>query len=345
MPGMMLRDALAQLVEGRNLSLDQAESAMTEIMTGAATDAQIAGFMVALRSKGETVDEITGLARAMRIKSTRVSTRAPWVIDVCGTGGDGQSTFNISTTVSFVAAGAGCVVAKHGNRCVSSRCGSADVLEELGVCLHLDPAAVGRCIDELGIGFLYAPHLHPAMRHAVRPRREMGIRTVFNLLGPLTNPARAHAQLLGVYDASYTEPLARVLQALGGRSALVVHGGGGLDELSTVGPSQVTQLMENRIESFILDAASLGLPPASLADLRGGDARENASILRGILEGEPGPKRDIVLLNTAGVLVISGRATGFSDGLLMAAESIDSGAALGRLDALVSLTQRLGEAP
>jgi len=340
---MMIRDALAQLIDGCDLSLDQAESAMAEIMAGEATDAQIAGFLVALRSKGETVDEIAGLARAMRTESTRVETKSTSLVDVCGTGGDGLGTFNISTTVSFVAAGAGCAVAKHGNRSVSSRCGSADVLEELGVCLDLGANAVGQCIDELGIGFLYAPRLHPAMKHAVGPRREMGIRTVFNLLGPLTNPACAHVQLLGVYDPTYTEPLARVLQTLGGRSAFVVHGGGGLDELSTLGPSRVTQLAGDRIESFVLDARSLGLPKASLADLRGGDACENAFILRSILAGEPGPKRDIVLLNAACVLVAAGRSADLAKGLAVAAESIDSGTARHCLDALISLTQRLGE--
>lgn len=341
---MTIRDALAQLADGRDLTAKQAKRVMNAIMEGQATDAQIAGLLIALRLKGETVDEITGFAQAMRDKSVQVPATAPSLIDVCGTGGDGRGTFNVSTTVSFVAAGAGCAVAKHGNRSVSSRCGSADVFEALGVRLDLPPEAVGRCIDEVGIGFLYAPRLHPAMKHAIGPRRDLGIRTVFNLLGPLTNPARADVQLLGVYDATLIEPLAKVLQALGCRSACVVHGGGGMDELSTLGPNRVARLMDGHIELSVLDATSLGLPAASIADLEGGSAEENADILREVLGGQTGPKRDVVLLNAACVLVAAGRAKGFPEGLATAAESIDSGAALGRLDGLMAMTQRLGRA-
>ncbi|MGB2982324.1 MAG: anthranilate phosphoribosyltransferase [Candidatus Bipolaricaulia bacterium] len=339
---MTIREALARVMDGGSLTAAEAETVMGSIMAGDATDAQIAGLLVALRLKGESVEEITGFARAMREKAIRIPTEASTLVDVCGTGGDARGTFNISTTVSFVAAGAGLAVAKHGNRSVSSRCGSADVLEELGVDLDLSPEGVGACIDEVGIGFLFAPRLHPAMKHAIGPRREMGIRTVFNLLGPLTNPARAQVQLLGVYDRSLTEPLARVLRSLGCRSAFVVHGGGGMDELSTLGENHVTRLADGQIESFALDPASLGFSPASLADLQGGSAKENARILIDLLDRQRGPKRDVVLLNAAFVLVAAGRATDVPEGISVAAESVDSGAARGRLDALIAMTRRLG---
>ena len=339
---MTIREALARVMDGESLTEAEAEAVMDSIMTGDATDAQIAGLLVALRLKGEAVEEITGFARAMREKAIRVPTEASTLVDVCGTGGDARGTFNISTTVSFVAVGAGLAVAKHGNRSVSSRCGSADVLEELGVDLDLSSEDVGRCIDEVGIGFLYAPRLHPAMKHAIGPRREMGIRTVFNVLGPLTNPARAQIQLLGVYDRALTEPLARVLQSLGCRSAFVVHGGGGMDEFSTLGENHVTRLADGRIESFALDPESLGFSPASLSDLQGGTVEENARVLIDLLDGQEGPKRDVVLLNAACVLVAAGGASDIPGGIAIAAESVDSGAARGRLDGLIAMTQRLG---
>lgn len=339
---MTIQEAIAQTIEGRNLTAVEAETTMEIIMSGEATDTQIAGLLVALRTKGETVDEIAGFARAMQKKSIYVVTEEKTLIDVCGTGGDARGTFNISTTVAFVAAGAGLAVAKHGNRSVSSRCGSADVLEALGVHLDLNADEVGRCIDEIGIGFLYAPNLHPAMKHAVGPRREMGIRTVFNVLGPLTNPARAQVQLLGVYDPSLTERMAEVLRSLDCRSAFVVHGGGGLDELSTLGSNRVSRLADGRVESYDLDPTSFGLATAQLSDLEGGDATENAQILRDVLSGQTGPKRDIVLLNAAAILVAAERVEDLQEGLLLAAEIIDSGAAIERLDALVSMTKRLG---
>lgn len=339
---MTIREAIARTIEGKSLTAAEAEATMEIIMSGEATDAQIAGLLVALRTKGETVDEIAGFARAMQKKSIYVVTKEKTLIDVCGTGGDARGTFNISTTVAFVAAGAGLAVAKHGNRSVSSRCGSADVLEELGVYLVLDADEVGRCIHEIGIGFLYAPHLHPAMKHAVGPRREMGIRTVFNLLGPLTNPARAQVQLLGIYDPSLTERMAEVLRSLGCHSAFVVHGGGGLDELSTLGSNRISRLVEGRVESYDLDPASLGLTRARLSDLEGGDAAENARILRDVLSGQTGPKRDIVLLNASAILVAAERAEDLREGLSLAAEVIDSGAAIERLDALIAMTRRLG---
>ena len=339
---MTIQEAIARTIEGRNLTAVEAETTMEIIMSGEATDTQIAGLLVALRTKGETVDEIAGFARAMQKKSIYVVTEKKTLIDVCGTGGDARGTFNISTTVAFVAAGAGLAVAKHGNRSVSSRCGSADVLEALGVHLDLNADEVGRCIDEIGIGFLYAPNLHPAMKHAVGPRREMGIRTVFNVLGPLTNPARAQVQLLGVYDPSLTERMAEVLRSLDCRSAFVVHGGGGLDELSTLGSNRVSRLADGRVESYDLDPTSFGLATAQLSDLEGGDATENAQILRDVLSGQTGPKRDIVLLNAAAILVAAERVEDLQEGLLLAAEIIDSGAAIERLDALVSMTRRLG---
>lgn len=338
---MTIREALARVMDGGSLTEAEAEAVMDSVMTGGATDAQIAGLLVALRLKGESVEEITGFARAMRERAIRIPTEASTLVDVCGTGGDARGTFNISTTVSFVVAGAGLAIAKHGNRSVSSQCGSADVLEELGIDLDLCPEDVGRCIDEVGIGFLHAPRLHPAMKHAIGPRREMGIRTVFNVLGPLTNPARAQIQLLGVYDRSLTEPLARVLRSLGCRSAFVVHGGG-MDEFSTLGENHVTRLANGRIESFTLDPVSLGFSPASLSNLQGGSAEQNARILIDVLSGQGGPKRDVVLLNAACVLVAAGQASGIPEGIAVAAESVDSGAARGRLDTLIAMTRSLG---
>lgn len=339
---MTIQEAIARAIEGKNLTALEAERTMEIIMSGESADAQIAGLLVALRTKGESVDEIAGFARAMQKKSIYVVTEEKTLIDVCGTGGDARGTFNISTTVAFIAAGAGLSVAKHGNRSVSSRCGSADVLEALGVHLDLNASEVGRCIDEIGIGFLYAPNLHPAMKYAVGPRREMGIRTVFNVLGPLTNPARAQVQLLGVYDSSLTARMAEVLRSLGCRSAFVVHGGGGLDELSTLGTNRVSRLANGRVESYDLDPTSLGLAPAQLSDLEGGDAMENAQILRDVLSGQTGPKRDIVLLNASAILVAAEQVEDLQEGLLLAADVIDSGAAIERLDALIEMTQRLG---
>ncbi|MCK5248151.1 anthranilate phosphoribosyltransferase [Candidatus Bipolaricaulota bacterium] len=339
---MTIQEALARTVNGDNLTAVEAEASMELVMNGEVTAAQLAGFLVALRLKGESVDEIAGFGRAMQKKSIRVVAEAKTLIDVCGTGGDSRGTFNISTTVGFVAAGAGLAVAKHGNRSVSSRCGSADVLEALGVQLNLDAEDVGRCIDKIGIGFLFAPNLHPAMKHAVIPRKEMGIRTVFNVLGPLTNPARAHVQLLGVYDPLLTTRMAKVLRMLGCRSAFVVHGGGGLDELSTLGMNRVARLADAHIETYDLDPTSLGLAKAELSDLEGGDATENARIMREVLSGQAGPKRDIVLLNASAILVAAELAEDLQEGLSLAAEVIDSGAAMESLDALIAMTQRIG---
>lgn len=342
----MIREAIGKLIEGEHLTAVEAETVMDEIMRGEGTQAQIGAFLTALRLKGETVDEITGCARSMRRAAIAVRPRRTDLVDTCGTGGDKVGTFNISTTTAFVVAGAGLAVAKHGNRSVSSRSGSADVLQALGVNLDLVPAAVAECVDECGIGFLFAPRFHPAMRHAIGPRRELGIRTVFNVLGPLTNPAGAVTQLVGVYDPALVGPLAGVLLALGSRAAFVVHGADGLDELTTTGPNHISYFGCNgangRVVHETLDPATLGFERATLADLLGGDAETNAAITRGVLDGTiQGPKRDVVLLNAAAALVAGGRAHTLGEGLELAATSIDSGAASATLDRLVATSQRL----
>jgi anthranilate phosphoribosyltransferase len=332
------------LLEREDLSASQAEAAMGIIMSGAATPAQIGAYLVGLRMKGETVDEITGSARAMRAHATHVplvSDGEP-LLDTAGTGGDGAHTFNISTTAAFVIAGSGRRVAKHGNRAASSRCGSADVLEALGVDINLAPEQVAASIEQVGIGFLFAPKFHPAMKHAIGPRRELGQRTIFNLLGPLTNPAGATHQLIGVYDPALTQPLAEVLGALGGQAAFVVHGHGGLDELSTGGPNRVSHLRQGRVTTFELDPAGLGLRPASLEDLRGGDSARNASMLRALLAGEDrSPRREVVLLNAAAAFFAAGAAESLARGVELAEASIDDGAARAKLEELREVTQRM----
>ncbi|MBN2006645.1 MAG: anthranilate phosphoribosyltransferase [Anaerolineae bacterium] len=342
----MIKEALNQLLEGKSLTMAQAEGVMDQVMAGEATPAQIAGFLIALRVKGETVDEITGCARAMRRAAIQVTPQKNGLVDTCGTGGDKSGTFNISTTTAFVVAGAGLRVAKHGNRSVSSQSGSADVLGALGVNLDLTPEQVAACIDEVGIGFLFAVKLHPAMKHAIGPRRELGVRTVFNILGPLTNPAGAQAQVLGVYDPALTEVLANVLRELGSRAAYVVHGDGGLDELTTTGPNRISVFGvapgNGAVVTQMLDPRDLGFERATPADLRGGDPAANAEITRAILAGQDrGPKRDVTLLNAAAALHAGGLATDLADGVAKAAESIDSGAALRKLEELVACSQRM----
>jgi anthranilate phosphoribosyltransferase len=337
---MDIKTALAHVISRQNLDEEQAEAVMDQIMTGQATPAQIGGLLVALRMKGETVAEVTGFARAMRRNAIPVQPRCELLVDTCGTGGDGVSTFNVSTAAAFVVAGAGLAVAKHGNRSVSSRCGSADVLGALGVSLDLSPEETAACIEEVGMGFLFAPKLHPAMKHAIGPRREMAVRTVFNILGPLTNPAGAQVQVVGVYDGALTEMLAKVLGALGSRAAFVVHGADGLDELSITGPNRVSQLQAGQVHTFELDPLELGLPRAELVDLVGGEAEDNAAIIRSILDGENGPRRDMVLLNAAACLLASGTAPDMQAGLALGAQSIDSGAARAKLERLVAFTTR-----
>jgi anthranilate synthase/phosphoribosyltransferase len=335
---MDIKEAIGKVMSGEDLLGEEAEAVMGQIMAGEATPAQIGAFLTALRLKGETVEEITGCARAMRRNAIPVRPQRRDLVDTCGTGGDRTGTFNISTTAAFVVAGAGLAVAKHGNRSVSSHCGSADVLETLGVNLELTPEQVARCIDEVGIGFLFAPRLHPAMKYAIGPRREMGVRTIFNILGPLTNPAGATRQIMGVYDASLTSPLAQVLGRLGAQAAFVVHGANGLDELSTTGINRVSHLRDGWVKDFALDPAELGLPGARLEDLRGGTAAENAQITQAILAGEQGPCRDVVLLNAAAALVAGGVAGDLKEGLQRAAEAIDSGRAREKLEGLVAFS-------
>ena len=338
----MIKEALSKVVSGNDLTAAEARDVMAEIMQGQATQAQIGAFLTALRMKGETADEITGCAQAMRESAVRVTPRQEVLVDTCGTGGDSSGTFNISTTVAFVAAGAGLAVAKHGNRSVSSQCGSADLLQALGVNLELSAEQVARCIDEVGIGFLFAPLLHPAMKHALGPRKEIGLRTIFNILGPLSNPAGAKRQLLGVYDGSLTEVMAEVLRALGSEHAFVVHGADGLDELSVTGSNRISQLRDGRVETYDLDPGQLGLARAKIGDLAGGTADDNAATTKAMLDGERGPKRDVVLLNAAAVLIAGDKAADFGDALTLAAESIDSGNARRKLDQLVELTRSFG---
>ena len=352
MTSPIIADAVRALVERRDLSRMEAAGAMDAIMSGAATNAQIAAFLTALRMKGETVEELIGFAQVMRQKVVRVRTHGEemagltgtgreMLIDTCGTGGDASGTFNVSTATAFVVAGAGLKVAKHGNRSSSTLCGSADVVETLGISLELTPSQVGRCIDEIGIGFMYAPLLHTAMKHVMPARREIGVRTVFNLLGPLTNPAGANAQVIGVASAGLTEPLARVLADLGTIRAFVVHGADGLDEISNTGESQISEVHEGVVRSFRVGPEDFGLPRAAIRDLRGGDRGENARIIHLVLGGEPGPRRDIVLMNSTAALVAGGKARDFKEGVGMASQSIDSGAAASKLAALVERSQSL----
>ncbi len=342
---MGIQQAISKISKRQDLTLEEAEAAMDEIMTGAATPAQVGGYLMGLRLKGETIDEITGSARSMRRAANHPPVHIEGLVDTCGTGGDGVGTFNISTTVAFVVAGAGLPVAKHGNRAMSSKSGSADVLGALGVNLNLTPEQVGECIDVVGIGFLFAPAFHPAMKHAIGPRRELAIRTIFNLLGPLTNPAGARRQLMGVYAAELTEPLANVLCQLGGEAAFVVHGHGGLDELTTTGPNCVSELRNGQVRTYTLDPQSLGFKPCQPEDLLGGDPQENAAITRGILGGTVDrAKRDVVLLNAAAGIVAGGKADDLQQGIELAARSIDSGAALAKLDALVEHSQKIAQA-
>jgi len=336
-----IQEAIAKVIGGKDLTEAEAEAAMTRIMEGLATPAQIGAFLTALRMKGESVSEIAGCARAMRRSAVPVRPqRTEILVDTCGTGGDGTGTFNISTTAAFVVAGAGQPVAKHGNRSISSQCGSADVLEALGVNLDLAPEQVAACVDEVGIGFLFAPKLHPAMKHAIGPRRELGVRTIFNLLGPLTNPANASAQVLGVYDPDLTDTLARVLGALGSQAAFVVHGSGGLDELTTTGPNRVSVLRDGQVETRGFDPADLGFSRAHPADLNGGDASENAAIIRGVLSGTlNGARRDVAVLNASAALVAGGQAQTLSEGVRLAEKSLDSGSAQRVLDHLIEFSQ------
>jgi len=350
----MIKQLIAKVVQGKDLTEAEMSSAMDEIMSGIATEAQIGAFITALRLKGETVDEIAGAARTMRAKATKININNhavnidrdeiniedETILDIVGTGGDGTRTFNVSTTTAFVAAGGGIKVAKHGNRAVSSLCGSADVLESLNVKLDLSTSDVEKCINEIGIGFLYAPLFHGAMKYAAGPRREIGIRSIFNLLGPVTNPAGASAQVLGVYEPELTEKMAQVLKRLGVREAFVVCGEGTYDEISICGPTRVSHLKDNAVRTFQMTPEEFGLPTAGCEDIVGGDARKNAEITRSILNGDTGPRRDMVLLNAAAAFVASKVCDNFSEGIRVAADAIDSGKARRKLEALIEFTQQ-----
>lgn len=352
---LTMPDLILKLVQREDLTAPEMTWAMETIMSGKATPAQIAALITALRLKGETVTEIAAAARVMRAKATRIPVTEPVVdldrddinldqetiVDTVGTGGDATNTFNVSTTTAFVVAGAGLKVAKHGNRAVSSRCGSADVIEALGINLNLTPEQVGECIREVGIGFLFAPALHGAMKYAIGPRREIGIRTIFNILGPLTNPAGANALVVGVYEARLTELLAGVLKELGTPSAFVVYGEGSFDEISITGPTRISQLQHGEIRHYTITPEEFGLPRGRLEDIRGGDAAENARIVREVLAGEPGPKQDMVALNAAAAFIAAGWVRDFPAGIALAQEVIKAGRALAKLEALIAKSRAL----
>ncbi|HZS13496.1 MAG TPA: anthranilate phosphoribosyltransferase [Candidatus Dormibacteraeota bacterium] len=340
----LLRDALDRVVRGGDLDIDTARAVMDRIMEGAATPAQIGALLAALRTKGETVDEMAGMVQSMREHATQVDLGGLQAVDTCGTGGDGSGTFNISTAAALVVAGAGCPVAKHGNRAQSSRCGSADVLEALGVAIALSPDGVRRCVEEAGIGFLFAQSFHPAMRHAAGVRRELGIRTAFNVLGPLANPAGVRHQSLGVGDAGLALTMARVLHRLGHRRAIVFAGPHGIDELGLAGTAQCHEVTPDGIRDFTLDPQELDIAAAPLEALRGGDAEDNAQRIRRVLGGEPGPALDVVILNAAAALVAAERAPDFGEGLEQARASIASGSARRSLDSLVRVSQQAAAA-
>jgi anthranilate phosphoribosyltransferase len=334
----MIREAIDAVVSGRSLSMEEAAGVTREIMEGDATPSQLGAFLTALRMKGESVQEIAGMASVMREKVLNVNVDGP-VVDSVGTGGDGKNTFNISTAAAFVAAGAGLKVAKHGNRAASGTCGAADVLEALGVTIELPPEGVERCIREAGIGFMFAPAFHPAMRHAAPVRREIGFRTVFNILGPLTNPAGAQSLLLGVASPELGETMAQVLLLLGARHALVVHGDGGLDEISPAGDTEVWEVVDQKVRRWTVRVEDTGLPRSSVEAIAGGSKEDNAATTRRIFQGEQGPVRDVVLLNSAGVLLAGDLVETISEGVQRAAQVVDSGAALAKLDALVEVSQ------
>lgn len=334
----MIKEAITKVVDRKDLNEAEMMDVMDEVMEGKATPAQIAAFITALRIKGETIDEVTGSARIMRQKATRIDARSSIIVDTCGTGGDGMKTFNISTTSAFVVAAVGIVVAKHGNRAVSSGCGSADVLEAMGVNISAPPEIVEECIHQIGIGFLFAPKLHGAMKYAIGPRREIGIRTIFNILGPLTNPAGATSQLIGVYNPKLTEMFAGVLKNLGTKRAFIVHGSDGLDEATVTGETRVTELKDGLITTYNIDPVDLFGDIFPVNALRGGDASINAEITKGVLTGKNGACRNIVVLNSALAIMAGEKAKTLKEGIAIAEECIDNGAAIKKLQALIELS-------
>lgn len=338
----MIRECIAKLVEGSLPSGEEAYGTMKEIMAGEATDAQIAAYITALRIQGETADIIAGSVRAMRERFTPVTAARDVIVDTCGTGGDGARTLNISTAAALVTAGAGVTVAKHGNRSVSSRSGSADVLESLGVDINVRPDIMEACLKDIGVAFLFAVSLHPAMKHAIGPRREIAIRTIFNILGPLSNPASAKHGVLGVFSDPMVNLVADAAADLGFEHCFVVHGRDGLDEITTTTTTHVAEVKDGTVRHYDLDPTDLGIPPATIKDLEGGNPVENAAAIRALLQGRPGPFRDIVLLNAAAAIVAGGRAADFAEGLAVAAEAVDSGAAMAKLDALIERTSAAG---
>ncbi len=335
----MIREAIESLVLGRSLSMEEASGVMREIMDGEATPAQLGAFLAALRVKGETAQEMAGMAIVMREKALKVEVDGT-LVDTAGTGGDGKGSFNVSTAAAFVGAAAGLRIAKHGNRAASGSCGSADVLEALGVKIDLGPEGVKQCIEEVGIGFMFAQTFHPAMRHAAPARREIGIRTVFNILGPLTNPAGAQCQLLGVANLGLGDKMAEVLKLLGSRHSMVVHGEDGLDELTLGARTHVWEVRDGATRSYVLSPRELGLPPVSADEIKGGDREENARILRRVFQGEKGPARDVVLLNSAAVLVVGEKAQDLKEGIALASDAIACGEALKKVNALAELSQQ-----
>jgi anthranilate phosphoribosyltransferase len=337
----MIKEAINMLVQGINLSEEEMTECMNEIMEGRATDAQIGAFLTALRIKGETIDEITGAARVMREKAARIN--APeGVVDTCGTGGDMANTFNISTTTAIVVSACGVPVAKHGNRSVSSSSGSADVLEALGVKIDLKPEEVEKCLFETGFGFLFAPLFHPAMKYAIGPRREMGIRTIFNILGPITNPAGAKRQILGVFSDRLTETLAHVLGRLGAEEAMVFHGEDGLDEITITNGTRVSYLKSGKVENIILSPEDFGFERAPMENIIGGDANQNAEITIEILKGEKGPRRNVVIMNSAATLVVANKVDDLRDAVGIVQEAIESGNAYKKLQQIIEVSNKLG---
>lgn len=336
----MLKEFLNQVLAGEDLSRQEARQVMFTIMSGKATEAQIGALLAALRMKGETSEEIAGFAESMRSFTVKVNCKGSEALDTCGTGGDRKGTFNVSTATAFVVAGAGVAVAKHGNHGVSSSCGSADVLKELGVSLELSPQAVGTALDTVKVAFLYAPSFHPAMKYAGKPRRELGFRTVFNVLGPLTNPVGTQCQLLGVYARELTEKIADVLLRLGVKRAMVVHGLDGMDEISTAAPTQVSEVVNGSIRTYLLEPEKYGIKAGTMEDYQGSTPQSNAVTLLSILQGKVDAKRDIVLVNAAAALMVADKAETLKEGLILAAESIDSGAALAKLEELKAYSQK-----
>jgi anthranilate phosphoribosyltransferase len=333
---------IAKVATGASLTREESAAAFDRMMSGEATPSQMGGLLMALRVRGETVDEITGAVTTMRAKMLGVKAPAD-AVDVVGTGGDASGSYNISTCAAFVVAGCGVPVAKHGNRALSSKSGAADVLQALGVKIDLDPAGVGRCIDEAGIGFMFAPAHHPAMKNVGPTRVELGTRTIFNLLGPLSNPASVKRQMIGAFSRQWIEPMAQVLNNLGSECVWVVHGSDGLDEITTAGPTAVAELKDGKVRSFEISPQDVGLPKVKADALRGGDADHNAKALLSVLQGKPGPFRDIALINAAAALIVAGRAKNLKEGAAIAAKSIDSGEAEGRLDRLIAVSNAVPE--